>query len=186
MKEDALSRLMKTNNSNNSNYTLDEQLEEVDDDFMGAMSDESKSKMFDTIRKMEYSEDEPETEVEEIEDEYTQIKELEDEETTQVQEQQYAEPKRGRGRPRKEVEQSFEQPVQKQIQKPIQQMKQPVYSESKQEEPPRVYYNSVDLSSFMDSLAKDLIEELRVSNYSTRNFSHSQMLTILNYIEQKI
>lgn len=181
MKEDTLSRLMKTSNKETSTFTLDEQLEDIDDDFMGAMSDESKNKMFDTIKKMEYREDESEDNEfsvnPEEEEEDTQLPEMEEEEEEIPQ---YTEPKRGRGRPRK-IE--FDQSVQQQSQ-PVKQQ----YSEPIREEQPRVYSNSnsMDLSSFMDSLAKDLIEELRVSNYSTRNFSHSQMLTILNYIEQKI
>lgn len=182
MKEDTLSRLMKTSNKETSTFTLDEQLEDIDDDFMGAMSDESKNKMFNTIKKMEYREDESEDNEfsvnPEDEEKDTQLPVMEEEEEEEVP--QYTEPKRGRGRPKK-VE--FDQPVQQQ-----QQYVKSQYSEPIHEEQLRVYSNSnsMDLSSFMDSLAKDLIEELRVSNYSTRNFSHSQMLTILNYIEQKI
>lgn len=180
MKEDALSRLKRAAGAtaNNTTYSIDEQLEDTDDDFIGAMSDESRDKMFGAI-KMEYRED-SDNESEEVEDDdkYTQEQEPEEVQEQQYIEPQYVEPKRGRGRPPKKAEaETTTQPIKQ------------VYSEPQQEEPPRVYRESspsMDLSSFMDSLAKDLIEELRVSNYSTRNFSHSQMLTILNYIEQKI
>lgn len=82
----------------------------------------------------------------------------EDEEEEEIVE----EPKRGRGRPRK-----------------IQTTDDEV-STSTQNVP------ITSLNMFMDSLAKDLINELRTSNYKTRNFSREQMLVILNYLEEKI
>ena len=42
------------------------------------------------------------------------------------------------------------------------------------------------LNMFMDSLARDLIQELRDKQYETRNFNREQMLVILDYLEKKI
>jgi hypothetical protein len=74
--------------------------------------------------------------------------------------------KRGRGRPRKE--------------ETLQSSREDDNDEK------RVSESIHSLDMFMDSLAKDLIQELRDKKYETRNFSREQMLVILEYIEKKI
>ena len=88
-----------------------------------------------------------------------------EEEPTQVEEEPV---KRGRGRPRKDA--STEP-------KEVETKATPVKNEN-------VKY--LDMNEFMDSLSIDLLNELKDSNYVTRNFSRSQMLVIINYIMNKI
>ena len=216
---DALERLFEDakNSSKNqgSQYSLEEQLD-VDDDFLGVMSNSSKDTLLSRIHKVDLDEspestdnfddndddikfaldynsvnestEETKTEDDtlfgkveldtveentEIKDEEVEHEEVEDEENEEPQEPAI-EHKRGRGRQRK---------------KPLEDSdstKSSIQSTQK----PSVNINSIEeinsLNDFMDSLAKDLINELRDSNYKTRNFNKKQMNVILDYLENKI
>lgn len=199
MAKNALERLFEeaSNNSNldKSQYSIDEQLDIEEDEFIDAMSDASKAAFLSKVQKVELEEpnieedlkmeEEAKTRMEDflnddIEDEedsedlLDDVSEEEDEEKLNEELEVPEEPKRGRGRPRKypiqDTEQSTkeEQPVEEKV----------VIKEEKQS------INS--MSAFMDSLAKDVIEDLKKSDYKTRNYSKEQMLVILNYILEKI
>ena len=221
MAMDALERLFEDakNSSRNqaSQYTIDDQLD-IDDDFLGVMSDSSKDRLLSRIQKVDLDEneslveeplDEPsndlkdfneniktaldynlvdesneEENIEEDEFKFGQVKlddidDESDEEDSEEEEEEKEEPvveqKRGRGRPRKKpLEESnsttktTESPIQKSTSSNI------------------LTADIKSLNDFMDSLAKDLINELRESNYRTRNFNKKQMNVILDYIENKI
>ena len=163
MAENALERLYAESLSmDEQKYTADDLLDaEGEDNFIEKMSTESKDFLMSKIQKVELDEvpieDKEFSSIDDFIDGDT-VEEDEDDEQTGVVE----EPKRGRGRPRKT----------------------PIEDETPSNKVPTVKVSNLD--SFMDSLAKDLIEELRVSNYKTRNFSQEQMLVILNYLEEKI
>lgn len=221
MAMDALERLFEDakNSSRNqaSQYTIDDQLD-IDDDFLGVMSDSSKDRLLSRIQKVDLDEneslveeplDEPsndlkdfneniktaldynlvdesneEENIEEDEFKFGQVKlddidDESDEEDSEEEEEEKEEPvveqKRGRGRPRKKpLEESnsttktTESPIQKSTSSNI------------------LTADIKSLNDFMDSLAKDLINELRESNYRTHNFNKKQMDVILDYIENKI
>lgn len=162
MAENALERLYADSASMNENkYSADDLLDaEGEENFIEKMSTESKDFLLSKIQKVELDEapieDEEFSSIDDFIDDDV-VEDEDDEEETIVEE-----PKRGRGRPRKN-------PVEEE-------------TTSIKAQPTKVS----DLDSFMDSLAKDLIEELRASNYKTRNFSQEQMLVILNYLEEKI
>lgn len=159
MPNDALQRLYEDSlNSSGQNfsstYSMEEEIEDEDDNFIDMMSQKSKEALFSKVPQP-VSLEEDENEIEE------QEPVQEEDEDEQLQEEPVEiEQKRGRGRPRKE-ETTYVKP---QPQKPI----------------------SNKFEFFMDSLAKDLIEELKESNYRTRNFNKEQMMVILNYLEEKI
>lgn len=225
---DALERLFEDakNSSKNqgSQYSVEEQLD-VDDDFLGVMSNSSKDTLFSRLQKAdsddinlkeepiadptdlknfnddiksaldynlvnestEESKKEIKTEDEllfgkveldnieedEIDNEEEELT-TEDEEIKEEPEEPVVEHKRGRGRPRK---------------KPLEESDSIKTSEHVIQKA-TVNTNSTEdiksLNDFMDSLAKDLINELRESNYRTRNFNKKQMNVILDYLENKI
>lgn len=221
MAMDALERLFEDakNSSRNqaSQYTIDDQLD-IDDDFLGVMSDSSKDRLLSRIQKVDLDEneslveeplDEPsndlkdfneniktaldynlvdesneEENIEEDEFKFGQVKlddidDESDEEDSEEEEEEKEEPvveqKRGRGRPRKkplEESNSTTKTTESSIQKST---SSNILTE-----------DIKSLNDFMDSLAKDLINELRESNYRTHNFNKKQMDVILDYIENKI
>lgn len=167
MARDALERLFndvtRHQNLDKSQYSLDEQIEADEGEFLDAMSEESKNVFLSRVQKVELEDDEEE---EIIEEENEEPLDEEDYEEEEIEEEVEEQPKRGRGRPRKT-------PVEEQ---PVEQ----VYTEVPKQQ------NINSMNEFMDSLAKDLIEDLKKSNYQTRNYSKEQMLVILNYIKEKI
>ena len=227
MAMDALERLFEDakNSSKNqgSQYSVEEQLD-VDDDFLGVMSNSSKDTLFSRLQKAdlddinlkeepiaepidlknfnddiksaldynlvnestEESKKEIKTEDELLfgkveldnieEDEIDSEEELttEDEEVKEEPEEPVVEQKRGRGRPRK---------------KPLEESDS-IKTSAQVIQKTTVNTNSIEdiksLNDFMDSLAKDLINELRESNYRTHNFNKKQMNVILDYLENKI
>ena len=227
MAMDALERLFEDakNSSKNqgSQYSVEEQLD-VDDDFLGVMSNSSKDTLFSRLQKAdlddinlkeepiaepidlknfnddiksaldynlvnestEESKKEIKTEDELLfgkveldnieEDEIDSEEELttEDEEVKEEPEEPVVEQKRGRGRPRK---------------KPLEESDS-IKTSAQVIQKATVNTNSIEdiksLNDFMDSLAKDLINELRESNYRTHNFNKKQMNVILDYLENKI
>lgn len=221
MAMDALERLFEDakNSSKNqsSQYSVEEQLD-VDDDFLGVMSNSSKDTLFSRLQKTDYddinlkeesiaepidlknfnddiksaldynpvnesteeSKKEIKTEDEllfgkvELDDTEEEIEDEEIKEDTEELEEPVVEQKRGRGRPRKKpLEESDSTKTSTQV---IQ--KATVNTNSTED--------IKSLNDFMDSLAKDLINELRESNYRTRNFNKKQMNVILDYLENKI
>ena len=221
MAMDALERLFEDakNSSRNqaSQYTIDDQLD-IDDDFLGVMSDSSKDRLLSRIQKVELDEneslveeplDEPsndlkdfneniktaldynlvdesneEENIEEDEFKFGQVKlddidnESDDEEDLEEEEEKeepVVEQKRGRGRPRK---------------KPLEETTSTPKSTESSTQKTSINNASLEdiksLNDFMDSLAKDLINELRESNYRTHNFNKKQMNVILDYLENKI
>ena len=196
---------------------MEEQLD-VDDDFLGVMSNSSKDTLFSRLQKTDYddinlkeesiaepidlknfnddiksaldynpvnesteeSKKEIKTEDEllfgkvELDDTEEEIEDEEIKEDTEELEEPVVEQKRGRGRPRKKpLEESDSTKTSTQV---IQ--KATVNTNSTED--------IKSLNDFMDSLAKDLINELRESNYRTRNFNKKQMNVILDYLENKI
>ena len=110
----------------------------------------------------------------ELDDTEEEIEDEEIKEDTEELEEPVVEQKRGRGRPRKKpLEESDSTKTSTQV---IQ--KATVNTNSTED--------IKSLNDFMDSLAKDLINELRESNYRTRNFNKKQMNVILDYLENKI
>lgn len=99
---------------------------------------------------------------------------VEEEKEESEPEEPVVEQKRGRGRPRKKPLEETEST------KPSTQTTQKISSNINSTE------DMNSLNEFMDSLAKDLINELRESNYRTHNFNKKQMNVILDYIENKI
>lgn len=189
MAKDALERLFEDAansqaNSNVSQYSIDEQLEtSEEDDFFNMMSQESKDKLLQKVQKVELDEDEGSVENIIEQDNTKEDEEVEKSSTDKILEEmiEYDEepeksdisepkkeeqPKRGRGRPRKNP------PPEENS------------SSNNTDETNSSKLNSV--SEFMDSLAKDLINDLKNSNYTTRNYSKSQMLVILEHLEKKI
>lgn len=98
-----------------------------------------------------------------------------EEEETEESEEPVVEHKRGRGRPRKKPLEETESSSKN---------SEPIAAKSSSNSSSMKDINS--LNDFMDSLAKDLINELRESNYKTRNFNKKQMNVILDYLENKI
>ena len=97
------------------------------------------------------------------------------EEDVEEPEEPVVEQKRGRGRPRK---------------KPLEETTSTPKSTESSTQKTSINNASLEdiksLNDFMDSLAKDLINELRESNYRTHNFNKKQMNVILDYLENKI
>lgn len=159
----ALERLYEDTNSlhnDGSQYSVEDLLDMEDEGtILNRMSNESKETLFSKIEKVELD-DEQAFEEPELNEE--PFEEIEVEQIPEVEEVQ--EVKRGRGRPRKEET--------VQVKDDDEDRKLPVSISS--------------LDKFMDSLAKDLIQELRDKKYETRNFNREQMLVILDYLEKKI
>lgn len=228
MAMDALERLFEDakNSSKNqgSQYSVEEQLD-VDDDFLGVMSNSSKDTLFSRLQKADLDDinlkEEPiaepidlknfnddiksaldynlvnesteeskkeiktedellfgKVELDNIEEDEIDSEEeeltTEDEEVKEEPEEPVVEQKRGRGRPRK---------------KPLEESDS-IKTSAQVIQKATVNTNSIEdiksLNDFMDSLAKDLINELRESNYRTHNFNKKQMNVILDYLENKI
>lgn len=228
MAMDALERLFEDakNSSKNqgSQYSVEEQLD-VDDDFLGVMSNSSKDTLFSRLQKADLDDinlkEEPiaepidlknfnddiksaldynlvnesteeskkeiktedellfgKVELDNIEEDEIDSEEeeltTEDDEVKEEPEEPVVEQKRGRGRPRK---------------KPLEESDS-IKTSAQVIQKATVNTNSIEdiksLNDFMDSLAKDLINELRESNYRTHNFNKKQMNVILDYLENKI
>ena len=228
MAMDALERLFEDakNSSKNqgSQYSVEEQLD-VDDDFLGVMSNSSKDTLFSRLQKADLDDinlkEEPiaepidlknfnddiksaldynlvnesteeskkeiktedellfgKVELDNIEEDEIDSEEeeltTEDDEVKEEPEEPVVEQKRGRGRPRK---------------KPLEESDS-IKTSAQVIQKTTVNTNSIEdiksLNDFMDSLAKDLINELRESNYRTHNFNKKQMNVILDYLENKI
>lgn len=172
MAKNALERLFEDaqhqSNLDESQYSIDEQLEVEDDEFLNAMSDESKAAFLSKIQKVNLDEEPVEVDVPIEEENYldsTIDEENEYEEPIIEENIEEDQPKRGRGRPRKI---------------PIEEQNTVKNLETDND----IKINS--MNEFMDSLAVDLIEDLKKSNYQTRNYSKEQMLVILNYLKEKI
>lgn len=216
MAKDALERLfedaMNSSNIPSSQYSLDDNLD-IDDDFLGFMGDSSKDTLLSRIQKVELDDNKNILEDDELNDfneniksalDYNLVDESNKEEEKQeennsgdnlfgkveldtseeddadeevIEEKKEEEPvveqKRGRGRPRKKPLEDTET-----VTAPSQTIQKSVSNISTE--------NLKSLNDFMDSLARDLINELRESNYRTHNFNKKQMDVILNYIENKI
>lgn len=167
MAKDALERLFEdaVSSSEQSQYSLEDQLNFEDDDFITSMSDQAKDAMSTRIQKIELDEDEIETDEFEVNDNETILND--DSIESEVIEEEPV--KRGRGRPRKNPLPEESEEENKEENKEV-------------KEKQNIKIDSMD--EFMESLALDLIEELKTSNYKTRNFSKNQMLVILNYMEK--
>ena len=189
MSSNALERLYQDAtlmNNDEPQYSTEELLN-VDDEksFLENMSSESKDFLLSKIQQVtlddvdEIEEDAleelpiEEEEVNTIEEEFIEDTFEEDtfeeevfEEEPVIEQEVEQEVKRRRGRPRKE--------------ETLQVIKEEEEEERKM--PERI--NSLNM--FMDSLARDLIQELRDKQYETRNFNREQMLVILDYLEKKI
>ena len=173
MPDNALERLYSDmNRSEESQYSIDELMEaENNSSILDIMGNESKEYLMSKIQKVELDDFEPEKfEVQPIDNELEPKEpELEEElfeDLEQSQEiEEVQEVKRGRGRPRKE---------------------ETVQVKDNDDEDKKLPVSISSLDKFMDSLARDLIQELRDKKYETRNFNREQMLVILDYLEKKI
>ena len=164
MGKDALQRLYEDSSSLSNlekfQYSLDEQLDglQEEEDFIGTMGKDAQETLMSKIQKVEMDEEEKEKISNFLNEDVEEDSFKEDDEEEGIEEsEEEIEVKRGRGRPRKNPEEST-QPLK----------------------------TSNNFNAFMDSLARDLVKELKNSNYTTRNFSREQMLVILDYLEKKI
>ena len=163
----ALERLYEESGALNNpapQYSVDDLLniDDEDNSFLNNMSSEGKETLFSKIEQVSLDDEIKEVEPNSSTDQLDNI--FGREEVKEEREEEVQEVKRGRGRPRKDEN--------LQANKEDEDEKEPVKISS--------------LDKFMDSLAKDLIQELRDKKYETRNFNREQMLVILDYLEKKI
>lgn len=149
MSEDALSRLL-NESSKKLDYSLDEQYDLEEDSILNDLSLDATEKLLSKIEQVTLSE--APNKHEEPTDQEEPVEEVKEE-------------KRGRGRPRKVVEEE-------------------VNEEVKVETPKSSIKLSFD--SFVDSLALDLIGELKAIKYVAKNYSLEQTTFILEHIENII
>ena len=157
MANDALERLFNSNNQEQSNYSLDEQMESAnDDDFLEGMSDSSKSALFKatevTLDEIDTSQDEEDdgiilSKVEEVEknenkDLFNNIGNTE-------------KTPRKKRKPKTNIEQKESSNI------------------------------SSNCNPIMDQLAKDIIDDLRKRNYKISRFDDSMMELIFAYMYNK-
>ena len=162
----ALDRLYEESNSlnlENPQYSVEDLLNVGDEEetFLDKMSDKGKETLFSKIEKVELD---TTSEIKETPVDTEELEEVSDKDffgdinnSMEEDEEEKVEVKRGRGRPRKE------ETVEKtQTQK------------------------SSSLDIFMDSLSRDLIDDLRNKDYRIHNLTEEQMSVIFNYLESKI
>ena len=169
----ALERLFDSNNQEESNYSLEEQMDSAsNDEFLEGMSSAAERALINSVTEVTL--DEPE-EKEEIED--TTIKE----ETVDNKEDEIVVSKPIENDSSKETDDSKEELFNNNTEEKKQRKKR---AYTKNTESTKDSSNSVFIP-IMDQLAKDIVDDLKKSGYKINRFDKQQMNIVLDYMYEK-
>ena len=168
MANDALERLYNSNNQEQSEYTLEEQLEGAsDDDFLEGMSDASKDALLKSITEVTLDDNTQEEVIEEDDGIIVSMPEIEEKPEINENENTSNEALFNNNRDEKKSR------------KP----RKPKTTESKSVNTDTS--DSIGFNPIMDQLAKDVIDDLRKRNYKISRFDDSTMELVFAYMYKK-